>query len=159
MERQEPRFDKDMQDVEFRPRAYRGPSLSAPSRDNDGFAWKLGVAVGIGVLAALLIFSAYERYQARRDAEQALQVLKHEAAKLECEARVAIRTVTVPTPLWSLIQRFIVVQLSAAHPGRPQRKIEASEGLHFQSLTPKECVGCLCSGMLHFGAVRMRDWW
>ncbi len=53
MERQEPRFDKDMQDVEFRPRFYRGPSIQFPSRDNDGFAWKIGVAVGIGVLAAI----------------------------------------------------------------------------------------------------------
>ena len=96
MERQEPRFDKDMQYVEFRPRTYRGPSLPSPSRDNDGFAWKIGVAVGIGVLAALLIFSAYERYQARRDAEQVLQVLKHETAKLEREAQAAVRAITVP---------------------------------------------------------------
>jgi len=60
MELQEPRFEKEMKDVEFRPRSYRGPSLPAPSRDNDGFAWKIGVAVGIGVFAALLIFNAYE---------------------------------------------------------------------------------------------------
>lgn len=98
MERQEPRFDKDMQDVEFRPRPYRGPSLPSPSRDNGGLAWKIGVAVGIGVLAALLIFSAYERYQARRDAEQVLQVLKQETAKLEREAQAAIRTVAAPPP-------------------------------------------------------------
>src|SRR5690606_29934104 len=98
MERQEPRFDKDMQDVEFRPRTYRGPSLPSPSRDNDAFAWKIGVAVGIGVLAALLIFNAYERYQARRDAEQALQVLKQETAKLEREAQAALRAVAVPPP-------------------------------------------------------------
>lgn len=87
MERQEPKFEKDMQDVEFRPRAYRGPSLPPPSRDNDGFAWKIGITVGIGVLAALLIFNAYERYQARRDAEQVLQALKQETAKLEREIR------------------------------------------------------------------------
>jgi hypothetical protein len=98
MERQEPRFDKDMQDVEFRPRAYRGPSLPASVRDNDGFAWKIGVAVGIGVLAALLIFNAYERYQARRDAEQVLHVLKQETAKLEREIQAAVRPVTAPAP-------------------------------------------------------------
>ena len=55
MERQEPRFDKDMKDVEFRPRTYRGPSLPSASHRNEGFAWNIGVAVGIGVLAALLI--------------------------------------------------------------------------------------------------------
>ncbi|HEV7269399.1 hypothetical protein [Pseudoxanthomonas sp.] len=98
MERQEPKFDKDMKDVEFRPRTYRGPSLPTPSRDNDGLSWKIGVAVGIGVLAALLIFNAYERYQARRDAEQVLQVLKQETAKLEREARATLSTVTVPPP-------------------------------------------------------------
>ena len=96
MERQEPRFDKGMQDMEFRPRAYRGPSLPSPSSDNDGFAWKIGVAVGSGVLAALLMFNAYERYQARRDAEQVLQALKQETAKLEREMQAALRTVAVP---------------------------------------------------------------
>ena len=59
MERQEPRFDKDMKDVEFRPRSYRGPSQPPASHSNEGFAWKIGVAVGVGVLAALLIFNAY----------------------------------------------------------------------------------------------------
>lgn len=63
MERQEPRFDKGMQDVEFRTRSYRGPSLPSAARNNDGFAWKIGVAVGIGVLAALLILNGYEPYQ------------------------------------------------------------------------------------------------
>jgi hypothetical protein len=90
VERQEPRFEKDMQDVEFRPRSYRGPSFPSPSRGNDGFAWKIGVAVGIGVLAALLIFNAYERYQARRNAEQVLQVLKQEAIKLEREMQAVV---------------------------------------------------------------------
>ena len=98
MERQEPKFDKDMQDVQFRPRSYRGPSLPSPSHDSDGFAWKIGVAVGIGVLAALLIFNAYERYQAHRDAEQVLQVLRRETAKLERKAQAAVRAVTVPPP-------------------------------------------------------------
>ena len=58
----------------------------------------VSVAVGMGVLAALLIFNAYERYQARRDAEQVLQALKQETAKLEREAQAALRTVTVPPP-------------------------------------------------------------
>ncbi|MCH6485028.1 hypothetical protein MMG85_15860 [Pseudoxanthomonas sp. LH2527] len=98
MERQEPKFDKDTQDVELRPLNYRGPSLPPHSRDNDGFAWKIGVAVGIGVLAALLIFNAYERYQARRDAEQVLQVLKQETAKLERQAQAALRTIAIPPP-------------------------------------------------------------
>lgn len=38
MGRQEPRFDKGIQDVEFRPRTYRGPSLPSPSRDSDAIA-------------------------------------------------------------------------------------------------------------------------
>lgn len=98
MERQEPRLDKDMQDVEFRPRSYRDPSLPLLSSDNQRFAWKLGLVVGIGVLAALLIFNAYERYHVRRDAEQTLQVIKQEAIKFEQEMQVAVRTVAAPAP-------------------------------------------------------------
>lgn len=98
MERQEPRFDKDMKDVEFRPRTYRGPSLPSASHRNEGFAWKIGVAVGIGVLAALLIFNAYERHQARRDAEAAVRLIQQETAKLEREMQAAIRTATVRPP-------------------------------------------------------------
>ena len=98
MERQEPRFDKDMKDVEFRPRTYRGPSLSTAPHGNEGFAWKIGVAVGVGVLAALLIFNAYERHQARRDAEEAVRLLQQETAKLEREMQVAIHTATFPPP-------------------------------------------------------------
>lgn len=98
MERQEPRFDKDMQDVEFRPRSYRGPSQPSYSHSNEGFAWKIGVAVGVGVLGALLIFNAYERHQARRDVEEAMRVLEQENAKLEREMQDAVRSVAVPTP-------------------------------------------------------------
>ena len=98
MERQEPRFDKDMKDVEFRPRSYRGPSQPPASHRNEGFAWKIGVAVGVGVLAALLIFNAYERRQARRDAEEAVRLIQQETAKLEREMQAAIRTATVPPP-------------------------------------------------------------
>lgn len=97
MERQEPRFDKDMKDVEFRPRAYRGPSLSPPSRESNGFAWKIGVAVGMGVLAALLIFNLYERQQARRDAAEALRLIEQETAKLESEMQAAAHAVAVPS--------------------------------------------------------------
>jgi hypothetical protein len=98
MERQEPRFDKDMKDVEFRPRSYRGPSQPLPSQSGEGFAWKIGVAVGVGVLAALLIFNAYERHQARRDVEEAVRVLEQENAKLEREMQAAVRSVAVPPP-------------------------------------------------------------
>ena len=98
MERQEPRFDKDMKDVEFRPRSYRGPSQPPASHSNEGFAWKIGVAVGVGVLAALLIFNAYERHQARRDAEEAVRLIQQETAKLEREMQAAVRTATVPPP-------------------------------------------------------------
>ena len=96
MERQEPRFDKDMKDVEFRPRSYRGPSQPSSSHSSEGFAWKIGVAVGVGVLAALLIFNAYERHQARRDVEEAMRVLERESAKLEREMQAAVRSVAVP---------------------------------------------------------------
>lgn len=98
MERQEPRFDKDMKDVEFRPRSYRGPSLPSASHRNEGFAWKIGVAVGVGVLAALLIFNAYERHQARRDVEEALRLIQQETAKLEREMQATIRTGAAPPP-------------------------------------------------------------
>jgi len=48
MERQEPRFEKDMKDVEFRPRTYRGPLMPSAPHRNEGFAWKIDVAVGVG---------------------------------------------------------------------------------------------------------------
>lgn len=51
MGRHEPRFEKDSKDVEFRPRSYRGPSQPSSSHSSEGFAWKIGVAVGVGVLA------------------------------------------------------------------------------------------------------------
>lgn len=76
MERRGARFNKDMQDVGFRPHGYCGPSLLSSSCDNDCFAWKIGFAVGIGVLVALLTISAYECHQVRRDAEPVLQALK-----------------------------------------------------------------------------------
>lgn len=98
MERQEPRFDKDMKDVEFRPGSYRGPSQPSFSHSSEGFAWKIGVAVGVGVLAALLIFNAYERHQARRDAEEALRLIQQETARVEREMQAAVRTVTLPPP-------------------------------------------------------------
>ena len=98
MERQEPRFDKDIKDVEFRSRSYRCTTLPSSALDNYGFAWKIGVAVGIGVLAALLISNAYERYPTRRDAEQVLQALKHETVRRESEARATVRSVAVPMP-------------------------------------------------------------
>lgn len=96
MERQEPKFDKNMKDVEFRPRTYRGPSRPSLSNDVDGLAWKIGVAVGIGVLAAMLIFNAYERYQVRRDADEVLKLLEQETVKLDREMRAAVRTAAVP---------------------------------------------------------------
>ena len=98
MERQEPRLDKDMKDVEFRPRSYRGPSRPSSSPSNEGFAWKIGVAVGGGVLAALLIFNAYERHQARRDVEEAVRLLEQESAKLDHEMQAAVRSVAAPPP-------------------------------------------------------------
>lgn len=45
MECQEPRFDKETRDVEFRPRTHR--CHPPPSRDSGSFAWKIGVPVGI----------------------------------------------------------------------------------------------------------------
>ena len=98
MERQEARFDKELKDVEFRPRSYRGPSRPPSFRGGEGFAWKIGVAVGGGVLAALLIFNAYERHQARRDVEEAMRLLEQENAKLEREIQAAVRSVAVPPP-------------------------------------------------------------
>lgn len=54
------------------------------------------MAVGVGVLAALLIFNAYERHQARRDIEEAVRELEQENAKLEREMQAAVRSVAVP---------------------------------------------------------------
>ncbi len=96
MKRQEPRYDKDMKDVEFRPRSYRGPPQTHVPHGSDSFAWKIGAAVGIGVLFALLIFNAYERHQDRKDAEIALRMLSLEMAKLEREATEAMHRVAAP---------------------------------------------------------------
>lgn len=91
MDREEPKFtETDLSDVEFRPRSYRGPSHPERRPSGDGFAWKIGVSVGIAVLAALLIFNAYERHQARKDAEQALLAFKKELAAAERESAQAL---------------------------------------------------------------------
>lgn len=87
MEREEPRLTStDLSDVEFRPRGYRGPSRPDRHSGSDGLAWKIGVSVGIAVLAALLIFNTYERYQARKDAEQAMLALNKVFADAEIES-------------------------------------------------------------------------
>ena len=86
MEREEPKFGKVVpEDLEFRPRHHHGrASRAAPAASSvDGLAWKLGVAVGLGVLAALLIFNAYERMQARRDAEAAVRYLEQGLKQME----------------------------------------------------------------------------
>ena len=93
MERREPTFGRDLGDLELRPRGYRAPSRDH-HREADGLAWKIGVAVGVGVLAALLIFNAFERYQARRDAAQAVEAFNREVAKLDRELSGAIQQTT-----------------------------------------------------------------
>lgn len=49
MECQEPRFDKGMTGVRFRPPSYRGPS-PADTSTSDGFIWEIGAAVGGGFM-------------------------------------------------------------------------------------------------------------
>lgn len=103
MDREEPKFtETDLSDVEFRPRSYRGPSRRERHSSSDGFAWKIGVSVGIAVLAALLIFNAYERHQARKDAEEAMLILKKELAAAERESVQALaamsRQYAAPAP-------------------------------------------------------------
>lgn len=92
MEREEPTFGKvDPADLEFRPRVYRGPSRShARNHDADGLPWKIGVAVGIAVLTALILFNLYERAQVRRDAEAIARALQLETQKMEAELRRSI---------------------------------------------------------------------
>lgn len=107
MERQEPKLGKvDPADLEFRPRTYRGPSQPTSSINTaaDRLAWKIGLAVGIGVLLALLIFNAYERAQMRRDLEQANRYFAQEMKKAERElaavsSQVPMSSLQVPQPL------------------------------------------------------------
>lgn len=92
MEREEPTIGKvDPADLEFRPRSYRGPSRPQLQQQSaaDRLAWKLGVAVGVGVLMALLIFNAYERYQTRRDLEETARYLEAQIKKSEKELAAA----------------------------------------------------------------------
>lgn len=97
MERQEPKLGKiDPAGLDFRPRSYRGPSRPAPAPSVDGAVWKLGIAVGAGVLAALLIFNAYERYQTRRDLQEAARYFEAEMAKSEKELAATLRQLSVP---------------------------------------------------------------
>lgn len=90
MERQEPKFDSDPADFEFRPGPRHGPGVPPRRPRTDRLALKIGLAVGAGVLAALLIFNAYERFQARRDAERAMQQLQQEFVKLDREMAAAM---------------------------------------------------------------------
>lgn len=93
MKREEPKLTStDLSDVEFRPRGYRGPTRPDPYSSSDGLAWKIGVSVGIAILAALLIFNAYERNQARKDAEQAMLALNKVLADADKESAQALRS-------------------------------------------------------------------
>lgn len=86
MDREEPKISKpDMADLEFRPTGYRGPTR--PSVSHDGLVWKLSLGIGIAVLAALLLFNAYERHQDRKDAEVMLQqeLKRQEMERIEDE--------------------------------------------------------------------------
>lgn len=84
MGRQEPTISKpDMADMEFRPTSYRGPTR--PPATNDGIVWKLSLGIGIAVLAALLLFNAYERHQDRKDAETALRDVARELERQRIE--------------------------------------------------------------------------
>lgn len=97
MDREEPRWDKsDLSEVEFRPRAYRGPSHPSSVASDESLSWKIGVAVGVAVLIALLLFNMYERHQDRKDAEQALRFLERQAADWEKDAERSLRAISAP---------------------------------------------------------------
>ena len=99
MDREEPRWEKsDLSEVEFRQRAYRGPSQPYRVPSDESLPWKIGVAVGVAVLIALLLFNMYERYQDRKDAEQAMRMLNEEFAQLERDARRDLRAMTAARP-------------------------------------------------------------
>lgn len=93
MEREEPKMGKVApEDLVFRQRHHHGRAVrgASPASTVDGLVWKLGIAVGAGVLAALLIFNAYERMQARRDAEAAARYLEQELKQMEKQLSSAV---------------------------------------------------------------------
>ncbi|MGS1079134.1 hypothetical protein [Pseudoxanthomonas beigongshangi] len=103
MDRQEPTISKpDMADLEFRPTSYRGPTR--PQVTNDGIVWKLSLGIGVAVLAALLLFNAYERHQDRKDAEAALRDFEKELERQRIEderflkENPPVRVIRVGTP-------------------------------------------------------------
>lgn len=98
MERQEPTLGSDVSEVEFRRDAEYRPPRRPPPRSNDSLPWKIGVAVGAGVLVALLLFNAYERYQARRDAEGVARVFNEEMKKLERQLAASMPATPAPRP-------------------------------------------------------------
>ena len=97
MDREEPRWDKsDLSEVEIGPRAYRGPSHPSSVASDEYLPWKIGVAVGVAVLIALLLFNMYERHQDRKDAEQALRFLERQAADWDKELNRSLRAISAP---------------------------------------------------------------
>lgn len=110
MEREEPKLGKVVpEDLEFRPRhqhQHQGGRRPGPAASSvDGLVWKLGVAVGLGVLAALLIFNAYERMQARRDAEAAVRYLEQGLKQVEKDLQGQATAVMRQAPAPSVIAR------------------------------------------------------
>lgn len=99
MEREEPTLGKapDMSDIEFRPKSYQGPSREIPTARDESWIWKLAVAIGAAVLAALQIFNAFQRHQQRRDAEMVIEAMNAEMAKMavELEKNPPIRHITI----------------------------------------------------------------
>lgn len=105
MEREEPKMGEvEPEDLVFRPRHHNARPQRAvpPASSADGLVWKLGLAVGLGVLAALLIFNAYERMQARRDAEAAIRYLEQGLKQMEkdvgAQAAALVRQVPSAAP-------------------------------------------------------------
>lgn len=96
MERREPEFSPD-EPIEFRPRSYRGPSQVTQHQDQY-LILKISIGAGLGLLIALLIFNAYDRYQDRKDAELALKQLSAEFARQRAEDERFLREHPIVQP-------------------------------------------------------------
>ena len=69
-DKQEPTMGEPA-DLEFRPREYRGPSVPPPAKkDDSSLAWKVGIGVFAGIMAATLLQQAVANYRERKAIEQ-----------------------------------------------------------------------------------------
>lgn len=105
-----------------RPRSH----LEARSREHErtraanAFAWRIGLAVGAGVLVALLLFNVFERRQAARDVAAITAAMETELAKGQRDLERQLAALSRPETVRTTARSVPEVHPCVAEPWRCQ---------------------------------------